>query len=58
MTAHANGSDEIVPILEVSGLGVDFWVGDEWIPAAVDLDYKVNPGEVIAMSASPAPASP
>lgn len=49
MTAHANGSDEIVPILEVSGLGVDFWVGDEWIPAAVDLDYKVNPGEVLAI---------
>ncbi len=49
MTAPANGSDEIVPILEVSGLGVDFWVGDEWIPAAVDLDYKVNPGEVLAI---------
>ncbi len=49
MTAHANGSDEIVPILEVSGLGVDFSVGDEWIPAAVDLDYKVNPGEVLAI---------
>ncbi|WP_440694635.1 ABC transporter ATP-binding protein [Clavibacter nebraskensis] len=49
MSAHANGADPIVPILEVSGLGVDFWVGDEWMPAAIDIDYKVNPGEVLAI---------
>ena len=37
------------PILEVSGLNVEFWVGDEWVTAAKDINYRVNPGEVLAI---------
>ncbi|MBC7403595.1 MAG: ABC transporter ATP-binding protein [Microbacteriaceae bacterium] len=36
-------------MLEVSKLGVEFWVGGEWIPAAKNLDYVVRPGEVLAI---------
>ena len=36
-------------VLEVSGLGVDFWVDGEFYPAAVDLDYTVKRGEVMAI---------
>lgn len=37
------------PILKVQGLSVDFWVAGEWYPAAIDLDYEVLPGEVMAV---------
>jgi peptide/nickel transport system ATP-binding protein len=37
------------PILEVSGLNVDFWVDGTWYPAAVELEYDVKPGEVLAI---------
>jgi len=37
------------PILEVRGLGVDFFVEGEWYPAAIDLDYDVRPGEVLGI---------
>ena len=37
------------PILEVKGLGVHFWVDGSWYPAAIDLDYSVLPGEVMAI---------
>ena len=37
------------PILEVSGLNVDFWVDGTWYPAAIDLQYDVKPGEVLAI---------
>ncbi|MBA4346777.1 MAG: glutathione ABC transporter ATP-binding protein [Microbacterium sp.] len=36
-------------MLEVTGLGVDFWVDGEFYPAAVDLDYTVKRGEVMAI---------
>ncbi|WP_150308291.1 ABC transporter ATP-binding protein [Planctomonas psychrotolerans] len=39
----------VEPILEVTDLGVEFWVGNEWVPAAVDINYTVNPGEVLAI---------
>lgn len=53
-TKSRSGSDPISrsgsdPILEVENLGVDFWVGNEWIPAAKNIDYRVNPGEVLAI---------
>ncbi|MFD1211273.1 ABC transporter ATP-binding protein [Arthrobacter sp. GCM10027362] len=38
-----------VPVLQVRGLCVDFGVDREWVPAAVDLDYEVNAGEVLAI---------
>jgi len=37
------------PILEVTGLGVDFWVDGTWYPAAIDMNYKIAPGEVLAI---------
>ncbi|MFM2353051.1 MAG: hypothetical protein RLZZ608_457, partial [Actinomycetota bacterium] len=36
-------------VLEVTGLGVDFWVDGEFYPAAVGLDYTVKRGEVMAI---------
>ncbi|MCG2624510.1 ABC transporter ATP-binding protein [Arthrobacter sp. I2-34] len=38
-----------VPVLQVRGLSVDFGVDKEWVPAAVDLDYEVAAGEVLAI---------
>jgi peptide/nickel transport system ATP-binding protein len=37
------------PILEVHDLGVDFWVDGTWYPAAIDMNYDVKPGEVLAI---------
>ncbi|TBN57348.1 ABC transporter ATP-binding protein [Glaciihabitans arcticus] len=37
------------PILEVAGLGVDFWVENGWVPAATDVNFTLNPGEVLAI---------
>jgi len=36
-------------VLEVSGLGVDFWVDGVFYPAAIDLNYAVRRGEVLAI---------
>ncbi len=36
-------------ILEVNGLGVEFWVGGDWVPAAIDMSYTVSSGEVLAI---------
>jgi peptide/nickel transport system ATP-binding protein len=49
MNPKTNTRDSNAPILEVSKLGVEFWVGGEWIPAAKNLDYVVRPGEVLAI---------
>jgi peptide/nickel transport system ATP-binding protein len=45
MTPSATGS----PILEVKELGVDFWVDGTWYPAAIGMNYDVQPGEVLAI---------
>ncbi|GAA3797342.1 ABC transporter ATP-binding protein [Cellulomonas soli] len=37
------------PILAVRELGVEFFVDGEWYPAAIDVDYDVRPGEVLAI---------
>ena len=37
------------PVLQVSHLSVDFGVDKEWVPAAIDLNYHVNAGEVLAI---------
>ncbi|MCX7521910.1 ABC transporter ATP-binding protein [Microbacterium sp. STN6] len=37
------------PVLEVSGLNVEFWVEGEWYPAAVDVGYEVQAGRVMAI---------
>jgi peptide/nickel transport system ATP-binding protein len=36
-------------VLEVNGLNVDFWVEGEWVPAAIDVKYSVEAGEVLAI---------
>ena len=36
-------------ILEVEGLNVSFWVDDAWYPAAIDVSYHVDAGEVLAI---------
>lgn len=36
-------------VLDVHGLGVDFWVDGEYYPAAIDLNYRVKRGEVLAI---------
>jgi peptide/nickel transport system ATP-binding protein len=36
-------------VLEVIGLGVDFWVDGQFYPAAKDLNYTVRRGEVLAI---------
>jgi peptide/nickel transport system ATP-binding protein len=36
-------------VLEVKGLGVDFWVDGTFYPAAIGLDYAVKRGEVLAI---------
>ncbi|MGX0886142.1 ABC-type glutathione transport system ATPase component [Kocuria rhizophila] len=37
------------PVLSVRGLSVDFGVDREWVPAAIDLNYDVAAGEVLAI---------
>jgi len=36
-------------VLKVADLGVDFWVDGEFYPAAIDLNYDVKRGEVLAI---------
>ncbi|MGA7149203.1 MAG: ABC transporter ATP-binding protein [Microbacterium sp.] len=36
-------------ILEVDNLGVEFWVEGEFYPAAIDMNYEVRRGEVLAI---------
>ncbi|MGL4340730.1 MAG: dipeptide ABC transporter ATP-binding protein [Rhodoglobus sp.] len=36
-------------VLEVTGLGVDFWVDGVFYPAAINLNYRVKRGEVLAI---------
>lgn len=37
------------PVLEVTGLSVDFGVDNTWVPAAKNLNYQIRPGEVLAI---------
>lgn len=41
--------DEDGPILEVEDLSVSFFVDGEWFPAAIDVSYHVDAGEVLAI---------
>ena len=36
-------------VLEVQNLSVDFGVNKEWVPAAIDMTYHVDAGEVLAI---------
>ena len=37
------------PILRVRGLGVDFSVDGSWVMASEDVEFDINPGEVLAV---------
>jgi peptide/nickel transport system ATP-binding protein len=37
------------PVLEVKNYNVDFWVDGTWYPAAIDMNYHINSGEVLAI---------
>lgn len=37
------------PILKVENYNVDFWVDGTWYPAAIDMNYEVAAGEVLAI---------
>lgn len=37
------------PVLKVSNYNVEFWVDGEWYPAAIDMNYEVAAGEVLAI---------
>lgn len=37
------------PILKVENYNVEFWVDGVWYPAAIDMNYHVMPGEVLAI---------
>lgn len=41
--------DAIETVLDVSHLGVDFWVDGAFYPAAIDMTYQVRRGEVLAI---------
>ena len=49
MTIPNAARSEGAPILEVTDLGVDFWVDGTWYPAAMHMTYDVKPGEVLAI---------
>ena len=38
-----------MPILQVSNYNVEFWVDGVWYPAAIDMNYEVAAGEVLAI---------
>ena len=49
-TPPAGWEDQYVePILEVTGLGVDFRVDGEWVMASEGVDLRIRPGEVLAL---------
>jgi peptide/nickel transport system ATP-binding protein len=37
------------PILKVSNYNVDFWVDGNWYPAAIDMNYELQPGKTLAI---------
>jgi peptide/nickel transport system ATP-binding protein len=41
--------DRSTPVLQVSNYNVEFWVDGLWYPAAIDMNYEVAAGEVLAI---------
>jgi peptide/nickel transport system ATP-binding protein len=37
------------PVLKVKNFTVEFWVDGTWYPAAVDMNFEVNPAQVLAI---------
>ena len=37
------------PVLHVSNFNIDFWVEGVWYPAAIDMNFDVQAGKVLAI---------
>jgi peptide/nickel transport system ATP-binding protein len=37
------------PVLKVSNYNVDFWVDGVWYPAAIDMNFEIQPGKTLAI---------
>ncbi len=37
------------PVLKVHDFTVEFWVDGLWYPAAINMNFEVNPGQVLAI---------
>jgi peptide/nickel transport system ATP-binding protein len=48
-TPATASTDAAIPVLEVTDLNVDFGVENRWIPAARHMNYRIMPGEVLAL---------
>jgi peptide/nickel transport system ATP-binding protein len=48
-TAQSTPAQPTGPILQVTDLGVEFWVEGAWVPAAEHVSFTLNPGEVLAI---------
>ena len=48
-TAQPTAAPSTGPILQVTDLGVEFWVEGAWVPAAEHVSFTLNPGEVLAI---------
>ena len=46
---NATATTTTGPILQVTDLGVEFWVENAWVPAAEHVNFTLNPGEVLAI---------
>ncbi|CAN5493345.1 ABC transporter ATP-binding protein [soil metagenome] len=48
-TTQPAATGQRTPVLEVTDLNFDFGVGSEWVPAARHMNYRIMPGEVLAL---------
>jgi peptide/nickel transport system ATP-binding protein len=48
-TPATASTDAATPVLEVTDLNVDFGVDNQWVPAARHMNYRIMPGEVLAL---------
>jgi len=46
---NSNDVTATQPVLEVSNYSVDFWVEGVWYPAAIDMNFQVKAGKVLAI---------
>jgi peptide/nickel transport system ATP-binding protein len=46
---NASGEKVMQPVLEVVNYNVDFWVEGVWYPAAIDMNFQVQAGKVLAI---------
>ena len=45
----SSNDKETQPVLEVANYNVDFWVEGVWYPAAIDMNFQVQAGKVLAI---------